>query len=223
MVRSLVLLAGSLFILQQSASAQDHSVAKTDAPAPADAIAPEIASALSPAGFKVTKGSQAIIEFWPAKEWPVEANAATGGEVLYPLTPGQLVGVARYSRKGADFRDQEIPAGVYVVRYAQQPVDGAHVGTSPTRDFFALLPAAKDREPQPLDYKTLIGISKQTTGTEHPAILSLQRAQDSGESPSIRHDTDHDWTIVRFTGQIKQGGMTKALPVELVVVGKAAE
>jgi hypothetical protein len=212
-----------LLLAALSASAQDHSVAKTDASVPADALAPEIAATLAPTGFKVTKGSQAIIEFWPAKEWPVEANATTGGEVLYPLMPGQLVGVARYSRKGADFRDQEIPAGVYVVRYAQQPVDGAHVGTSPTRDFFTLLPAAKDRQPAALDYKTLIGVAKQTTGTEHPAILSLQRVQDSGESPSIRHDGDHDWTIVRFTGQIKLGGMTKELPVELVVVGKAAE
>ena len=97
------------------------------------------------------------------------------------------------------------------------------MGTSPTRDFFTLLPAAKDRAPATLDYKTLIGIAKQTTGTEHPAILSLQRAQDAGESPSIRHDADHDWTIVRFTGHIKQGGATKDLPVELVVVGRAAE
>ena len=212
-----------LVLFPFAATAQDHSIAKTDSPAPTDAIAPEIASTLSPAGFKVNKGSQAAIEFWPAKEWPVEANVAIGGEVLYPLTPGQLVGVARYSRKGADFRDQEIPAGTYIVRYAQQPVDGAHVGTSPTRDFFTLLPAAKERQPATLDYKTLIGVAKQTTGTEHPAILSLQRPQDAGDSPSIRHDGDHDWTIVRFTGKTKQGGMTKELPVELVVVGKAAE
>jgi hypothetical protein len=213
----------SLLVVAFTASAQDHSVSKTASAPPADALAPEIAALIDAAGFQVSKGSQAIIEFWPAKEWPVEANATTGGEVLYPLTPGQLVGVARYHRKGNDFRDQEIPAGVYVVRYAQQPVDGAHVGTSPTRDFFSLLPAAKDRQPAPLDYKTLVGTAKQTTGTEHPAILSLQRLQESGDSPSIRHDSDHDWTIVRFNGKLKQGGTTKDQPVELVVVGHAAE
>ena len=97
MARSAVSLC-LLLLVGWPASAQDHTVAKTDSPPPADAIAPEIASALSPTGFKVTKGSQAVSEFWPTKEWPVEANAATGGEVLYPLTPGQLIGVARYSR-----------------------------------------------------------------------------------------------------------------------------
>jgi hypothetical protein len=109
------------------------------------------------------------------------------------------------------------------VRYAQQPVDGAHVGTSPTRDFFTLLPAAKDRQPAALDYKTLIATSKQTTGTEHPAILSLQRVEGGEAGPAVRHDADHDWVILRFTGKIKQGGANKDLPVELVVAGKAAE
>lgn len=212
-----------LVLATLTASAQDYTVAKSDSAAPADAVSPEIAATLAPVGLQIKKGSQAILEFWPAKVWPVEAGATTGGEVLYPLTPGQLVGVARYSRKGADFRDQEIPAGIYVVRYAQQPVDGAHVGTSPTRDFFTLLPAAKDRQTPALEFKALIEIAKQTTGTEHPAILSLQKAQDSGDSPSIRHDSDHDWTIVRFAAQLNQAGTAKELPVELVVVGKAAE
>jgi hypothetical protein len=205
------------------AAAQDAKLEKVAAPAPADAVAAEIASLLDSSGYKVAKGAQTVIEFWPTKEWPVETDAKTGGEVLYPLTPGQLVGVARYSRKGTDFRDQDIPAGVYVVRYAQQPVDGAHVGTSPTRDFFALLPAGKDRSPAALDYKTLIATSKQTTGTEHPAILSLQRAEGGETEPAVRHDADHDWTILRFTGKIKQGGANKDVPVELVVAGKAAE
>jgi hypothetical protein len=202
---------------------QEPKVEKVPAPAPADSVSPEIASLLEPAGFKVAKGAQTLIELWPAKEWPVAADAKVGGEVLYPLTPGQLIGVARYARKGADFRDQDIPAGVYVVRYAQQPVDGAHVGTSPTRDFLALLPAAKDRQPATIDYKTLVATSKQTTGTEHPAILSLQKAEGGDAGPSVRHDADHDWVLLSFRGKTNQGGAVKDLPIELVVAGKAAE
>jgi hypothetical protein len=207
-----------------SASAQECKVAKLNMPAPTGAAAPEITSLLQSTGFQVTKGaSQVIFEMWLAKEWPIAADAKVGGEVLYPLTPGQLIGVVRYPRKAADFRDQDIPAGVYVVRYAQQPVDGAHVGTSPTRDFLALLPAAKDRMPDNLDYKTLVAISKETSGTAHPAILSLQRAADSSEVVSLREDSDKQWTIVRFAGKSKQGSEIKDLPLELVVVGKAAE
>lgn len=204
-------------------SAQEYKVEKIATPAPADSVAPEIASLLEPEGLKVSKLAQTLIEFWPAKEWAIAADAKVGGEVLYPLTPGQLIGVARYAKKGADFRDQDIPAGVYVVRYAQQPVDGAHVGTSPTRDFFALSPAAKDRQPATLDYMALVAASKQTTGTEHPAILSLQKADAGDAGPSVRHDEDHDWVILYFSHKIKQGGATKDLPVELVVAGKAAE
>jgi hypothetical protein len=224
MTRTIVTAALILTAPACQAAAQDYKVAKIDTPAPVGEISPEIAALLQTTGFRVAQGdSQVLCEVWPAKEWPIAADAATSAEILYPLTAGQLIGAARFPRKAADFRDQEVPAGIYVVRYGQQPVDGAHVGTSPTRDFFVLIPAAKDRDPQVLDYKALIAASKQTTGTEHPGILSLQKPADSGGPLSIRHEADKEWTIVRFVGKVKQGGATKDLPVELVVVGKAAE
>jgi hypothetical protein len=172
---------------------------------------------------KVSKGSSVHCEIWPAKEWPVAADAQVGGEVLYPLTPGQVIGVARFPRKANDFRDQDIAAGTYVLRYAQQPVDGAHVGTSPTRDFLALIPASKDKDPKPIDFKTLAEMSKETSGTAHPAILSLQKAEGGGQPIAVREESEKGWVIVRFTGKTKQGSTVKDLPLELVVVGKAAE
>lgn len=218
------LFVGTLVVLAVclSAAAQEYKVAKADGAAPTSDIAPEIAALLSPAGFKVSKGDRPVFEMWLAKEWPIAADAKTGGEVNYPLTPGQLIGVARYPRKGGDFRDQQIPAGTYVVRYAQQPIDGAHVGTSPTRDFLLLLPASKDREAKTMDYKTLTTTSKETTGTAHPAILSMQRVE-AGEALSVREESDRGWVIVHFVGKAKQGSDAKDLPVDLVVVGKAAE
>lgn len=206
------------------ALAQEYKVEKVASAAPADEISAEIAALLQPAGFKVVKGeSRTVCEIWLAKEWPIAAEAKVGGEVLYPLTPGQFIGVARYPRKAADFRDQEVPAGVYTLRYGQQPVDGAHVGTSPTRDFLLLLPAEKDREASVLDYKALTTASKETTGTAHPGILSLQKPSGSDETLSIREDSEKEWTIVKFVGKAKQGGTTEGLPVELVVVGVSAE
>jgi hypothetical protein len=223
MLRPALLGVAILSFLSLPAAGQEYQASKVDAPAPADAVAPEIASLLSPTGFKVAQGSKIICEIWPAKEWPIAADAKTSADVLYPLTPGQLIGVIRYPRKAGDFRDQEIPAGTYVVRYGQQPVDGAHVGTSPTRDFFLLLPVAKDRTAAVLDYKTLTGTSKETTGATHPAILSLAKAAEGGEALSVRQDTEKQWVIAHFVGKAKQGSAAKDLPVELVVVGKAAE
>ena len=204
--------------------AQEYKVEKIASAAPAEAISPEIAAVLQPAGFKVVKGeSRTVCEIWLAKELPVAADAKTTTEVLYPLTPGQLVGVIRYPRKAADFRDQEVPSGVYILRYAQQPVDGAHVGTSPTRDFLALLPPDQDRDPKTLDYKALTTASKETTGTAHPGILSLQKAAEGGEALAIHENAEKEWTIVRFTAKMKQGDAAKELPMELVVVGVAGE
>jgi hypothetical protein len=211
----------ALFIAGSRVLAQEYSVAATEA-APTGAVAPEIASLLQSAGIKVTKGSTTVCDLWFVKEWPIEADAKTGGEVLYPLTVGQVVGAIRFPKKASDFREQDVPAGVYVMRYTQQPVDGAHVGTSPTRDFLALSPAAKDRDPKPLDYKALVAASKETTGTAHPAIFSLQKPE-GGASPSVREVSDKEWVIVHYVGKVKQGGSAKDLPLDLVVVGKAAE
>jgi len=221
MIFRLMMVTCLLFVGESRLLAQEYGVGAGEA-APTGTIAPEISSLLEAKGIKVNKGGTPVCELWFAKEWPIEADAKTGGEVLYPLTVGQVIGVIRFAKKASDFREQDVPAGVYVMRYAQQPVDGAHVGTSPTRDFLALLPAAKDKDPKPLDYKALVATSKEATGTAHPAIFSLQRAVD-GASPSVREVSDKEWVIVHYLVKVKQGGSVKELPIDLVVVGKAAE
>ena len=207
-----------------AALAQEYKVEKIDAAAPADAVSPQIAALLQPAGFKLVRGeSRTVCEIWLCKEWPIAADAKTGGDVIYPLAPGQLVGVARYPRKASDFRDQEIASGAYTLRYSQQPVDGAHVGTSPSRDFLVAIPAEKDKDPAPIDYKAIVAGGKETSGSSHPAILSLQRPGEASEALAVREDADHEWTIVRFTGKTKTGDAVKELALELVLVGIAAE
>lgn len=207
-----------------SLAAEEYKVEKVASAAPAEGLDADIAALLEPAGFKLLKGAdRTVCEIWLVKEWPISATAKTGGDVIYPLTPGQLIGVARYPRKASDFRDQDIPAGLYTLRYGQQPVDGAHVGTSPTGDFLCLLPAAKDESPAVLEYKPLIAASKETTGSSHPAILSLQRPGDGTEPLAVREDADKEWTIVRFSGTSKVGEQKKVLALEAVLVGIAAE
>lgn len=203
--------------------AQDYKIEKLDQKAPDD-IAPEIAALLQSTGHKFIKGeSRTVCEMWFCKEWPISKDAKVTAEVNYPFTPGQVIGVARYPRKGNDFRDQDILAGTYVLRYSQQPVDGAHVGTSPTRDFLALLPAAKDRTPGILEYKPLVTAAKETTGATHPAILSLQRQSDSTADLEVRHNEEKEWWILRFKGKTVREGKAADQAVELVVVGHAEE
>lgn len=213
------LLVGSL---AGAAAAQDYRVEKLDQKPPAE-LAPDIAARLHETGVKVVRGqSRTLCEIWLAKEWPV-GDAQTSDTVLFPFTPGQLMGAIRFPRKTTDFREQGIEPGVYTLRYGQQPVDGAHVGTSPTRDFWLLLPADQDKSPDVIaDYKTLTKASAASAGTNHPAILLLQTTSET-ESPAMRHNEEKDWWLVRLTGKVKAGGQTKDQPLEVVVVGHFVE
>src|SRR5262249_40048939 len=139
--------------------------------------------------------------------------------VLYPMKVGSLVGVLRFPRGGADFRGQQIPSGVYTLRYGNQPVDGNHVGTFDTRDFLLMLPAKADQSPAAIDEMDLFKVSAESVESSHPAIVPLVKAEE-GESPALRNIDEKEWWTLRLAGKDADG---KAIPTELVVVGKAAE
>ena len=168
--------------------AVDYRVEPLDEAPPADAIDAGILPQLTATGVRVYRGSRKYCDVWLCKQLEVAADFTPTEEVLYPFRPGQLIGAVRYSRRGSDFRDQDIGKGVYTLRYAQQPIDGAHVGTSPTRDFLLLLEVAKDKSPAKLEYKKLAELSAEAVDSTHPAMLSLQRIR--GDAP-IRNDAEH--------------------------------
>lgn len=212
------------FVLSaQSALAIDHRVEKLDEAAPADELSAEVAATLNPTGVRVIRGtSRTLCDIWLCKEWAVK-SFEPGADLIYPFQPGQLIGVVRFDRKSADFRDQEIEEGVYTLRYGQQPVDGAHVGTSLTRDFLLLSKASEDKSPAIVEYKPLVAASAAAVQTSHPGLLSLQRVECDAEAPAIRNREDADWWIVRLSGQATADGKKQTLPIDLVIVGVATE
>jgi len=200
--------------------AADHRVEPLKEAAPKAELSEDIAAQLAPTGLRVIRGStRNVCDIWLCKEWAVKAPAK-GDDIIYPFTPGQLIGVVRYSRKGSDFRDQDISQGIYTLRYAQQPVNGDHVGTSPTRDFLLLVKASVDKSIAKIDYKKLTEASAEAVESTHPGLLSLQRLK--GDGP-IRNDEQHDWWIVRLQGKVKMGDVLKNQSLDVVVVGQAAE
>lgn len=224
MFRHFVFALSLCFLAATNLLAAEHRVESLKEGPPADGLSPEVAARLAPSGLRVLRDKAPLCDIWLCKDWAVPADFKPSTEVLYPFQSGQLIGVVKYARKGADFRDQDIAPGLYTLRYAQQPADGNHVGTSPTRDFLLLTQAAKDKSPETLDPKKLASLSAEAAGSSHPALLSMQKVE--GESaflPVIRHNEEHDWWIVRFGGKAKAGDQTKPLVVELIVVGKAAE
>lgn len=197
---------------------QVHSLAEA---APSADVSPEIAAALSPTGFKVMKGeNRTVCSFWPAKQWAVRPDFKPTAGMLYPLTMGEFIGVINFKRNAQDFRGQEIEKGTYTVRFALQPEDGNHVGTSDTRDFLVLLKGADDAKPVVLPREELIKKSAAAAGTPHPAMLALlSAAGTNGEAPNLEHNADRELWSVGFTNPTDKG----KLPLRVVVVGKAAE
>ena len=211
------LLLFGLFLVRPS-YAVDYRLEPLDEAPPAE-VSADVAGALAPTGVRVVRGeSTKFCDVWLTKAWQVPADFKATNEVLYPFQPGQLVGVVRYYRSATDFREQKIRSGLYLLRYGQQPVDGAHVGTSPTRDFLLVVKATAEDKVEPLDMKTLNRASSEATESLHPGILSMQRRH-AEAYPSLRHNEDHDWWVVGLTGT----GNGKPLPTEFVIVGISQE
>ncbi len=204
--------------------AADYRVEKLDEGPSAEHVSEEIVAAIAGSGVTVIRGKKrTVCQIWLAKEWPVAADFKATSEVNYPFKPGQLIGLVRFKRKGTDFRDQVITKGWYTLRYGQQPVDGNHEGTSPTRDFLMLVSCEHDRTVEAPDADKLVEHSSEAAGSNHPAIFSLQQAAEADERPSLREEEDHEWQILQLVGQAKGGDASEELAVDIVVVGQAAE
>ena len=203
----------------------DYRVEPLGEAAPADELSAEIASRLAPSGLRVIRGTKrTYCDIWLLKQWEVPASFKPTPEILYPFRPGQLVGVARFARRGADFRGQDIGRGLYTLRYAHQPVDGSHIGTSPTRDFLLLVRADADKSAKALGGDDLVTSSAEAADSSHPCMLCLRQVSEpDGKFPSMRHYDEFDWWIAGLQGQAKAGESTSKLSMELVIVGAAIE
>lgn len=219
----LSLAAAALLVASSAALAADYAVAPL-MQGPPKGVATEIAKLLAPAGLKVTSSNRTVCEIWLLKQWPAKEGFKPSTSILYPFEMGELLGVIRFPRKAGDFRGQEIPSGVYTLRYALQPEDGNHVGTSETRDFLLMLPVTADTTAKVLDKEALFKLSKEVAQTPHPAMLSLLPAKGEADAmPAMEHDETRELWSVRVAGKAAAGGKTTDQMIQLVVVGKAAE
>jgi hypothetical protein len=172
----------------------------------------------------VTGASGAVCDVWFVKELPLKPDFKATLNVKYPLTPGTLVGALRVAEKSefTDFRGTPIAAGVYTLRYGQQPQDGNHLGTSDVSDFLLALSAKTDADPKPIAIiKELHKISAKASGTTHPAILLLLPPDEASEKPALTHEEDRDLWILSVTADGKDGDKNTRVPFRLVAIGKS--
>ncbi len=196
-----------LFSLSLLAFAQDYKLepiaaAPTGLPAAYSAV-------IDSHGYRVVGPSGAWCEVWFQKSIPTGAKPSDPAITL-PIAQGALLGVIRFPNGGEDRRGQTVKAGVYTMRYSDFPVDGAHQGVAPQRDFALLTPLANDADPAATpEFDKLVTMSK-TSGTAHPAVFSLETPAGT-TFPEVTKEGDHDTVL-----NVKVGN----LPIAIIVAGK---
>src|SRR6266702_6827760 len=206
----------ALLLLVLSASALAAPQVETTGPCTDRAVADAVKKALAPQGYRVTLDDGSTVDLWPPAQ--IQSSAKTREDAKYPLAPSLFFGVIHFAKNARDARGNAISPGTYNLRYALQPNDGNHLGTSPTPDFLLLVPVAADTTPaQTYSFDQLVRLSEQVTGKKHPAPFNLVPA-DATQFPSVTTDPD-DHTILFFKVKTQSGD----LPFGLVVKGTAAQ
>ncbi|MCL4219620.1 MAG: hypothetical protein KJ052_21785 [Candidatus Hydrogenedentes bacterium] len=193
----------------------EFTVEKTETPAP-EGVSEAVAGALDDKMLKISKDGSLVYEIWLAKRFPVKNASAS----LNALKTAGLIGVMKIHEEQRDFRDDVLPAGVYTLRFAEQPVDGDHLGTAPTETFAILSKAGLDTDPAPLDSeRTLFELSMTDNPAAHPLNMSLQPVTEAGDTPRI--DEKDDWPVLVVSQSAATGDGSDAgeLAFALVIEG----
>ena len=166
-----------LAVLSLTAFAEDAPYkVKSEKVPPAKELSEAIRKLLSEDALQLADASgEVAMTFWFRSAIPSQAgeeqikNGLTYREV--PATT--VIGAVQFAKPWTDYRKQKIPAGVYTLRLAIQPMDGDHMGTAPYSDFCLLSPAAKDQSADTMEPKALFEMSAQAPGGTHPGVVLL--------------------------------------------------
>jgi hypothetical protein len=182
---------------------------------PVSALPQHLPGALSPLldkqGTKITGPDGAFCEIWFRATPPPSTTVKEDSVTLAGVAHGAFMGVIHFPSRGYDRRGQSINPGLYTLRLSFFPQNGDHQGVAPQRDFLLLTPIADDPGPAATpNFDTLSALSKKASGTPHPAVLSMWKA-DIDFKPGFDKMGDTDWVL-----QLKVAGT----PIAIVLVGK---
>jgi hypothetical protein len=201
-----------------AASAADVAVKVADKQPPND-IDASIRGLLQTKAIQVVSGDKPLYEFWLAKELPLQSKPASPAKALEAVKQATLLGVVSVPAAKRDYRDDEIAASAYTIRFGLQPQDGNHSGSAEFPYFAVLVPAKFDTKPDGIkDYKELVKISAKETSTDHPVVMSLRPAASAeGEAKLTEPAPEHKAVRVRIPAK---GGDAAAIAFEIVFEGK---
>ncbi len=208
-LRSFLGAAIVLPLVCSTAKAEDSAIKLTVTTAdPPKEISDSIRAVLQKSVLRLTEKDGLIFEFWFRETLPLSQEPVPGRFVFEFETMREcvLIGVVKVHKERRDFRDEEIPAGVYTLRLGLQPEDGDHLGTSPTRYFALLSPSKLDRKLQGVSgHDHVVKISSKINAAGHPSTLNLQPVRDKeGRFPRLaEHHQDHKLVYLQIAGKIE--------------------
>jgi hypothetical protein len=182
-------------------------------------VAEAVRATLNEKGWRISgKDGKAIAELWLRKEVPSHEGSIDGAN-FGQINEGALVGVITYPANTTDYRGQGLKAGTYILWYGVSMQDGAHLGVSPSRDFFLITRPDDDKDPKDLPAAEVLKLSRAAIGTGHPGPLALAfPTSDPKDLPKVVSN-EHEQVILEFKLKLKSG----ELPIGFIVVGKSSE
>jgi hypothetical protein len=189
---------------------------------PPEEVAEPIRQVLNNEAVSLADGESTFFQFWFRKELPLAQAPAAGTVALGTLQEGTVLGVLKVHTERYDFRDEEIPAGVYVLRLGIQPEDGNHLGVAPTRTFALLIPAKADMQLDPVEHDALMEAAAVINAAGHPSSLNLQPVEQAdGAFPRLeeRNDGQHKVLLLQFPARLSTSSDVTKLNVALVYEG----
>ena len=207
------------FLIATSLSAAEFTLKTTDKPAPRE-VNESIRAVLQSKAIQLMQGDKPVLEVWLRQEMPLKSVPASANEALGTISETALVAaVAVNDASLRDYKDNEVPKGTYTARFAMQPKDGDHLGTSEFDYFLVLTDTRYDKELNGLStFKTLTKASGKSSPNGHPVVVSLRPATEDGTLPRLTEPAaEHKALRLKFPA--KSGGNKSDLVFDLVFQG----
>lgn len=206
-------LFSALILLAFSLAAQYAVKPESQMPA---GVPDAVKALLKPEGQSIFEGDTKLLSlFYVAKVAPgsnTEMNV-TNTDIAH----GTLMGVVNFPADSRDRRGNAIKAGTYLLRLSFFPINGAHQGIEPQRDFLVLTKPSLDTDAaaQP-DFKALMEIAMKSATAPHPMTLSCWK-NDFDQAPGLVKEGEGEhptWVLYTTIGDKKLG---------IIVVGQHVE
>ncbi|MBI4662735.1 MAG: hypothetical protein HY735_28305 [Verrucomicrobia bacterium] len=195
-------------------------VVQKDPPAEVDS---SLRKTVKPSAIQVLDGDQPVFEFWLSTEVALQSKPESAAKAMDAIKQSALLGLAVVNSDQRDYKDGELPKGVYTMRFCLQPQDGNHLGTAEFNYFAVLVQAKNDPKLESLaNYKELVRASRKDTANDHPIILSLRPPSSTdGDLPKLSEPApEHKSVRVKISARVAGTGEESSLIFELVFQGK---